>query len=984
VNPSLPSRLPGVNTGKQNSPARLLEGGSIHFTRKIIIALVGSLLALTGSAGAATVTIDGSQTYQTIDGFGVNANSASWTDNELEPVLDALIDQAGMTLFVVLLSGNCNYEAANDNGNPNSMNWSHYNSVYSTTDFQKLWGIMAYLNQKGITSGLMPKFGGPAPLWMGGLSLTPGYENEYAEAVASALIYARNTQHLQFSVVDPVNEPDTTYSGTHLTGVSQYVTVMHDLGLQLDANGMSDVGFLGLELAYTDTNWMAVVMGDSYLMSKLACFGLHSYAGLSRDSTGVYDFIQQSGYPDRHFWMTEFGVWCSSCMSGTGGDGSWAYARGTASTLINHLANGASAGIVWEGYDNLSPGYNASTGQTTTGYWTYWGLFAVDNINAVPKTYTPRKQFYTLSQITRFVRPGAQRIDVSGSTTPLTLLAFYQSDTEQLTLTGLNTNSSAVALAGSLTSLPGIGSLELYYTDRTNNLRDGGAVRVTNSTFAVTVPADCVFTLVGSSYVAGAPVITRQPQSRAVVAADAAHFTVTASGAEPLSYQWYFNGATLADGGHLSGSTSPTFSIVNAQATNAGSYSVVVTNAVASVTSAVAVLAVIAPGSCSSPPAGLVGWWPGDGNANDIAGTNAAVLAGGAAVGAPGMVGSAFNFDGTNAFVQVPDAPALKPAHLTLEAWVLFSDLDSELSGNAPDGDQYIVFKQNSQMYYFEGYALEKFRLVSRGGDVFMFTVGSPSGQEVFLPSATLISTGVWYHVAAVRGSNFMQLYVNGQLEGQTNVSFAQDYGGNPLYFGTCGQTFWDGKLKGRLDEVSLYNRALSALEVSANYAVGAAGKCRGLSITAQPQSQSVVTGSSAVFSVTAAGTPPLSYQWQFNGVAVAGATTTNLTLANIQSTNTGSYSVVVTNSSGSVTSGVAVLTVLGPSVAPRLLTPFTQNGNLSFALLGETGRVYRIEVSSDVQNWSAVTDFTLVTSPAPISQPITARAEFYRARVLP
>ena len=58
------------------------------------------------------------------------------------------------------------------------------------------------------------------------------------------------------------------------------------------------------------------------------------------------------------------------------------------------------------------------TANTTTiapGQWSYWGLFAVDDINAVPKTYTPRKTFYTLAQISKYVRPGAQQIDVSGS-----------------------------------------------------------------------------------------------------------------------------------------------------------------------------------------------------------------------------------------------------------------------------------------------------------------------------------------------------------------------------------------------------------------------------------------------------------------------------------------------------------------------------------------------------------------------------------------
>ena len=66
--------------------------------------------------------------------------------------------------------------------------------------------------------------------------------------------------------------------------------------------------------------------------------------------------------------------------------------------------------------------------------------------------------------------------------------------------------------------------------------------------------------------------------------------------------------------------------------------------------------------------------------------------------------------------------------------------------------------------------------------------------------------------------------------------------------------------------------------------------------ITAQPTNLSVVEGANAGFSVTASGTSPLSYQWQFNGAGVTGATGTSLTLASVQPTNGGSYAVVVTN----------------------------------------------------------------------------------------
>ena len=241
----------------------------------------------------------------------------------------------------------------------------------------------------------------------------------------------------------------------------------------------------------------------------------------------------------------------------------------------------------------------------------------------------------------------------------------------------------------------------------------------------------------------------------------------------------------------------------------------------------------------------------------------------GGTAGASGVVGLAFAFDGTNGYVQIPDAPALKPADLTLKGWVLFSGLDSALPGTAPSGDQYIVFKQNSRTYYFEGYSLEKYRLAN--GDVFMFTVGSSSGAEVFLPSATVISTGIWYHVAAVRGSNFMQLYVNGQLETQTNVSFAQDYGTEPLYFGTSGNVGWDGKLKGRLDEVSLYNRALNSTEVAA-VRRWRGGEMQGVEhhhTTSEPERG---RGEQRNLTVAAAAPAPLGYQWRCNGAAISRA----------------------------------------------------------------------------------------------------------------
>ncbi len=80
--------------------------------------------------------------------------------------------------------------------------------------------------------------------------------------------------------------------------------------------------------------------------------------------------------------------------------------------------------------------------------------------------------------------------------------------------------------------------------------------------------------------------------------------------------------------------------------------------------------------------------------------------------------------------------------------------------------------------------------------------------------------------------------------------------------------------------------------------------------ISAQPQNQTTPMGNGVVFSVTAAGTSTLTYQWRSNGVPIAGATASSLTLANLNLASSGSFDVVVNNCAGSLTSAAATLTV--------------------------------------------------------------------------
>lgn len=438
---------------------------------------------------ASTLLVDGATTYQTIEGFGVNANYFGWnSNNDLQPALDALIDQAGMTMFRVVF--NNGWETNNDNADSNLMNWNYYNSIYSAPNAQKLWGLLGYLNQKGITNGITLNFQGVGPDWMmNNTQLATGYEDEWAEMVCSLLLYARYTNHLQFSLVGPHNEPDITGEGIYIPNLSRYLTTLRDLVQKLNTNGLADMQLVVPDRSSANTNWLPEIMADSVIMSRLGHFGLHSYSDYGTGSQDVTNLLAHSAYPDRTFWMTEFNVWCSSCESGGGGTNNWQYSRGTAEYLLGHLANGASAGMVWEGYDSYYPHH---------GRWSLWGLLAVVNTNASPKTYTPRKGFYALAQISKFVRPGAKRVDTSGSLGALEALAFYQTNTGQITIVGENTGVSASVLNGRLTNLPPVDALEFYYTDANTNLYHSATVAVSNNTFSISVPADSVYTLVGT------------------------------------------------------------------------------------------------------------------------------------------------------------------------------------------------------------------------------------------------------------------------------------------------------------------------------------------------------------------------------------------------------------------------------------------------------------------------------------------------------
>jgi YD repeat-containing protein len=214
-------------------------------------------------------------------------------------------------------------------------------------------------------------------------------------------------------------------------------------------------------------------------------------------------------------------------------------------------------------------------------------------------------------------------------------------------------------------------------------------------------------------------------------------------------------------------------------------------------------------------PAGLVSWWPGNGNASDVAGVNNARLAGGVSF-ANGRVSSAFRFDGSNDVVQVPAHPTLDVGQgngLTLEFWVNSTDV--------------IRFTRMVGFHLGVGAVSTNFgvNVYQQSGSV-SAQIYDLAGVPHEMGAANSLVSNVWTHVAVTydRTAGQGRIYINGALRTTSSLGVYTPRTSYSLFFGNLPSD--SGFFRGMLDEVSLYSRPLDAQEVYDIYNSGTAGKC--------------------------------------------------------------------------------------------------------------------------------------------------------------
>lgn len=431
------------------------------------------------------VEINGSRRFQQIHGFGVNANTDSWNDGELKPALDMLIDKMNASLWRVMVEMESGGEDVNDNDDPFNMNWDYYSKLYEIPKFTKAWNTIEYLNKRGIVDGLMINFMGRIPEWMGKSVIKPEYEDEFVEMQVSFLMYAKNVKKLKFGLFAPVNETDIRNEGPTVNA-QQLARVMRKLADRMEFNNLRDIKLVIPDVASMRAGIRAYIpemMKDPVIMNQLAHWALHSYAGYYAN---VDSFFRNSKYPGSTWWLTEWNAWRNGLDAGQTTEYNYKFASECVNHLLQLLKNGASAGIVWEGYDAIY--------QHPPGGWSLWGVLGYDKNS---KMYLPRKHMYAIAQVSKYVLPGSWRIGATNPGKDIELLAFHDPVSGRVTITGLNRSSGTVHIEGSFRNLPSVHELELIYTDSIHDFVSSAEVTVSGSDFKALIPGNCIYTITG-------------------------------------------------------------------------------------------------------------------------------------------------------------------------------------------------------------------------------------------------------------------------------------------------------------------------------------------------------------------------------------------------------------------------------------------------------------------------------------------------------
>ena len=234
---------------------------------------------------------------------------------------------------------------------------------------------------------------------------------------------------------------------------------------------------------------------------------------------------------------------------------------------------------------------------------------------------------------------------------------------------------------------------------------------------------------------------------------------------------------------------------------------------------------VVIPQACVTPPAGMVGWWAFDGNADDIQGGNQASLFGGPSFVA-GKVQQSLSFDGVDDNAKVPQSSAIDVGTgdgLTIDAWI-----NVPQTGTARP---LIEWNNGAGIEGVHVWMSADFAEGGQGpGSIFVNLTDTLGTHHILSSAPNLLAPAVWQHVAVTydKTSGVAKIYLNGLIVAQQTLGTFTPQTSTDLYFGYRPVGVLAGRrFLGNMDEVELFNQALGDSDIQSIYDADSAGKCK-------------------------------------------------------------------------------------------------------------------------------------------------------------
>jgi uncharacterized protein (TIGR02145 family) len=308
------------------------------------------------------------------------------------------------------------------------------------------------------------------------------------------------------------------------------------------------------------------------------------------------------------------------------------------------------------------------------------------------------------------------------------------------------------------------------------------------------------------------------------------------------------------------------------------------------------------------PPNGLVGWWPFNGNANDESGNGNHGMVNGATLAADrfGNAGKAYSFDGVNDDIQVSNLSDTFNA-FTISIW-----FNQTISGHLFDFGNEQLGCNNP---FSNRIGINDFGAVGK----LAFSLDCNYGQAI--KASYFSNQSGWNYLTASWNGSVLKMFLNDTLisSNPSNVNEVRIFQNDIKKFGSRYQPLNNNQVNfgGLLDDIAIYNRALTAAEVQQLYL----SNCTQPTFTSQPQNKSVGQGQTTTFAVQVDTTA--TFQWQMdngfgfvnlvNSSLFSGVTTKTLTVKGSNSIDGYSFRCIAT-ACQSDTSNAATLTVTSNS----------------------------------------------------------------------